>query len=1708
MKLNNLLLTMVVWTVVMMTFVLRINAQSITGLTLINAETNLDLTQLNDGDVINFQELPTTILNVRANTSGIIGSVAFRLNGSIFQTENVAPFALAGDISGNYKSWTPDLGLLSIEAIVFSGADGAGSPLDTLSIDVTFIDQPVEIFVTDVSFINCPVVDLLVGDTVDLDVAIAPLDATNQTIAFTASDGLSVGYLSGEFIGSSPGQITVTATSFSDGGVFDQCVISVVDPLPVIDPYNTVQAEDFSAQSGTRTGGSGIAVGYINDGDFIRFDNVDFGRGPTSGVIRGASKTSGGQVEFRTESVNGPLLATADIAGTGGWSTFQNFSINVLNADSYENGTVFLGTQTLFVVFRGGNGFLFDVDEFSFSTADVVIQDLSFINCPTEPLYVGDVIDLDVAITPINTTNQTIAFTASDGTSVDYLSGEFTAVMPGEITVTATSFSDGGVFDQCVITILDTLPPQAPGNLEVSLLSQGIASLTWADSSTNENGFEIEARDFYFGTSYELLTTLPAYAVSFIDSTFNAGANRTYRVRAFNDVGVSSFSNSAGVNNIPFPPNDLLIDEVTSNSFRLSFNQPSFGNDYLVESSLQPDSGFTFLDGFYFGIEEMVYGGLVPNTTYYFRISTNFEGNASDFVNFTVTTLPDGLSVADFLLVDADSDLDIGTLNDGDTLNLFYLPNLNVRVETNPDSVGSVGFAYNGDPGFATENIKPYALAGDTGGDYKPFTFAIGANSLKATPFSTNNRGGDIGQADSVSFYVINQDTTTIPPDTTIIPPVISGELKKWHKVTLSFTGPETDELAATNPFADYRLDVIFTNGAKSYTVPGYYAADGNAANTSANTGNIWQVNFSPDEAGIWSYTASFRRGIDIAISSNPNDGFATSFDGQSGTFDIIPSDKTGRDFRAKGRLQYVGEHYLQFAETGEYFFKVGADAPENTFAYEDFDATPNNSNRRKNWQPHIQDFDAAVAGAYTWGAIASDGSREKGRGLLGAVSYLSNEGMNVFSFLTFSLDGDDDNVYPHLQQVNNASSFNDVYHDRFDVSKLAQWEKVLEFADQAGVYMHFKTQETENDLLMDGGQLGRERKLYYRELIARFGHHLALNWNLGEENDIWQELSDPNNDIVRSYAQYIKDVDPYDHNIVIHSYPNQQDQVYQPLLGSSSELTGTSIQTSGNLDAVHTSVRKWVQESSASNKKWVVACDEPGSAQLGTGVDAGFPDNLLPEPRGNGDNRDAIRKQVLWGSMLAGGAGVEYYYGYQTGCDDLDCQDHRTRATKWADGKIAIDFFNTFLQEGVTKMVSANNLTSATDDYVFANEGEIYVIYLRNGGTTDLNLISQTGTYAVKWFDPRNGGSLLDGSVTSVAGGSAVSVGQAPNDINQDWVVLVTKDDTSVQPFSVLVYHETAGFRHGSINAGIQMVENLGNTNTWITDDSQSSDVFTDANLANYDVVIWMNTSGNGILNAGEQDAFENYIQNGGGFVGVHAATDTYRDGSWPWYNELVGAIVQTSPNHTSNNFNATMDVVGSHPAVSHLGTEWNKSEEYYYWELNGGFLFSDNIDLLQVRSTGSQSYDAPRPITWYKEYDGGRSFYTALGHNGSDYSSNTDFITMLEQAILWAGGETNIVSARQSADQQIDRDHATENLLSDEVVIFPNPVENILTVRKSLKDPFSVKLFNISGQVIRERSSETGELQVDMQGLTNGMYILEIYQMNSVEKMKVVKK
>lgn len=589
---------------------------------------------------------------------------------------------------------------------------------------------------------------------------------------------------------------------------------------------------------------------------------------------------------------------------------------------------------------------------------------------------------------------------------------------------------------------------------------------------------------------------------------------------------------------------------------------------------------------------------------------------------------------------------------------------------------------------------------------------------------------------------------------------LVIGELKKWHSVTLLINGPASGEMDNDNPFLNYRLDVTFTHGDQTFVVPGFYAADGNAAETSADSGNKWMTRFTPNRTGEWHYNISFKKGENIAVAESAVHGSkAYRTDGKTGTFTIADNNKTGIDNRAKGMLQYVGEPYLKYAETGEYFIKVGVDAPENLLGYEDFDASTNVFDLRKSWSFHERDFEED-ARPFLW-------QGEKGKNLLGAINYLASEELNVFSFLTFNVDGDDRNIIPHLLKVppedyeayanvkKNVGAWDSLFHKtRFDVSKLEQWERIFQFAETRGMFLHFKTHETETDHLMDKGVFGVEGKLYYRELIARFGHHLSLNWNLGEEND------QPIEEVIK-VANYVHNLDPYKHHLVIHTFPNRDDR-YQHFIGDQSPLSGASLQLRDpEFKDVHDRVLKWRYKSDSTGRRWALAVDEPGKADI-----ALLPDDEDPE-------HDLARQNALWGTLMAGGFGVEWYFGYQSPHSDLTCQDFRSRDLFWDQNRHARRLFERHIP--FWEMESADALTTDDLSYCFAKKDHVYLVFLPMGvETTSVDLGNSGNELTLQWYNPRDGGDLQTGSVDKVTANGIVELGFPPSEKEKDWVALI----------------------------------------------------------------------------------------------------------------------------------------------------------------------------------------------------------------------------------------------------------------------------------------------------------------------------------------------
>ncbi|GAA0984454.1 MULTISPECIES: ThuA domain-containing protein [Streptomyces violaceusniger group] len=196
-----------------------------------------------------------------------------------------------------------------------------------------------------------------------------------------------------------------------------------------------------------------------------------------------------------------------------------------------------------------------------------------------------------------------------------------------------------------------------------------------------------------------------------------------------------------------------------------------------------------------------------------------------------------------------------------------------------------------------------------------------------------------------------------------------------------------------------------------------------------------------------------------------------------------------------------------------------------------------------------------------------------------------------------------------------------------------------------------------------------------------------------------------------------------------------------------------------------------------------------------------------------------------------------------------------------------------------------------------------------------------------------------------------------------------------------VLVFSKTAGFRHDSIPDGIAAIKELGAQSGFAVDATEDGAAFTPDNLARYDAVVFLSTTGD-VLDTAQQSAFEGYVRAGGGYVGVHAAADTEYD--WPFYGGLAGAYFQSHPAIQR----ATVDVEDrANPATAHLAPTWERTDEWYNYRTNP----RERVRVLATLDESSYQGGAmgeDHPISWCQEYRGGRAFYTGFGHTKESYA------------------------------------------------------------------------------------------------------------------------
>ena len=216
-----------------------------------------------------------------------------------------------------------------------------------------------------------------------------------------------------------------------------------------------------------------------------------------------------------------------------------------------------------------------------------------------------------------------------------------------------------------------------------------------------------------------------------------------------------------------------------------------------------------------------------------------------------------------------------------------------------------------------------------------------------------------------------------------------------------------------------------------------------------------------------------------------------------------------------------------------------------------------------------------------------------------------------------------------------------------------------------------------------------------------------------------------------------------------------------------------------------------------------------------------------------------------------------------------------------------------------------------------------------------------------------------------------------------------------------LLVFSKTGGFRHASIRDGKIALQKLATEHNFVIDFTEDAAAFTDANLAHYVAVVFLLTTGK-ILDENQKAAFERYIRAGGGYVGVHSASDTEYD--WPWYGGLVGAYFDRIHGH-SKVTQATIHVTDrTHPSTIMLPALWVRTDEWYNFASNprGKVNVLMTIDESTYKG-GTMGVD--HPIAWYHQYDGGRAWYTALGHTSESYYEPL-FLAHLWGGIMYAVG------------------------------------------------------------------------------------------------------
>ncbi len=693
--------------------------------------------------------------------------------------------------------------------------------------------------------------------------------------------------------------------------------------------------------------------------------------------------------------------------------------------------------------------------------------------------------------------------------------------------------------------------------------------------------------------------------------------------------------------------------------------------------------------------------------------------------------------------------------------------------------------------------------------------------------------------------------------------------VERWHPAEFTFQDHESySETGNPNPFLDRRLVATFTApssgcvvaadcamnahtcdaGSCVYKVEGYFDSDGRGG----TRGSDFSVVFAPHRVGRWRGNVRFCEGDEAAASVTGStcgrfdDGTAGLSGCESGscpwTFDVVESTANAPDFRAPSRGLIVndhranggaGERYLRFLGGNPgYFVEVGMNAGEGMLGYSGFDNTKTLCSpdracvRVKTFASHVQhwragdpDWSCGVTSSspgQSQNGCTSTTAATAGRGVIGAINYLSdpaNGGVNSkYIILNSSPNGDTCDVYPFVNGASNAED-----RSRYDISKLRQWRMLFEHMMTRGVLANLVFGEDENECTFQdaactcsgprGACIGSLRRVYLREMVARFGHLPALRWSVDEENDF-------TNPARRDIVEHLKALDPYDHPVSIHTEGSASgsDEVYVDDMSGVGLHHGESDREpwDGDLDAagLQATFRPYTYDIFA--ELW-------GGSSLSRGTRVGYSAQstndemrwpvIVDEPQGcdhqmvgEGGNRSMpqCRRGRFFPGLFSGLAGWEWYFE-QTTDGDGDNHDHDPCVESFAVSEGVVDALR---WSGVARDAFGRIRDVAalewSDDEAYVSDGNAgkvwqgarandeYVAYQddNDGLRVSLSGTPNDARFEVTFIDPDLGDACecigpdcaSDGTV---AGGGMRNIGACPC-CNDDSLVVIQATDAS----------------------------------------------------------------------------------------------------------------------------------------------------------------------------------------------------------------------------------------------------------------------------------------------------------------------------------------